>query len=100
MKTAEEVWNKLSYDQKTAATAVVFKHIKAHMGSSGTYRYLIYDRLGFGPDAYAVLMDGLYISNFIHDANASSKQSSACNVYEMVGDAYVCQGCGARFPRT
>ncbi len=28
-----------------------------------SYRYLIYDKLGFGMDAYGVLMEGLDINN-------------------------------------
>ncbi len=40
------------------------KHIVAHAKEGGTYRYLIYDRLGFAPDAYMPLMDdGITISN-------------------------------------
>jgi len=65
MKSVEEVWNSLTYDQRLAAAAVVFKAVWAHMQSGGTYRYLIYDRLGFEPDAYAVLLsEGMNISNY------------------------------------
>lgn len=34
---------------------------------SGSYRYLIYDMLGFNPGDYINLLDGLYITNAIVD---------------------------------
>jgi hypothetical protein len=52
------------YDMKLAVTRWVMKHIADHGKEGGSYRYLIYERLGFGPDAYAPLCsDGLFISN-------------------------------------
>jgi len=49
---------------KLAVTKWVMKHIVAHASEGGSYRYLIYERLGFGPEAYAPLCsDGLTISN-------------------------------------
>jgi len=49
---------------KLAVTKWVMKHIVAHASEGGSYRYLIYDRLGFGPEAYAPLCsDGMTISN-------------------------------------
>ena len=54
--------------EKIEWTAKVFKAIVDHIRFGGTYRYLIYDRLGFGVDAYVPLCnDGLYISNAIFD---------------------------------
>jgi len=65
MKTVEEVWNEMSYDQRLAATAYVFEKICEHAKSRGTFRYLIYDRLGFETDAYTLLYGagGMTISN-------------------------------------
>jgi hypothetical protein len=52
------------YETRLAVTAWVFEHVVAHARERGTYRYLIYERLGFGPDAYVPLcQDGLTISN-------------------------------------
>lgn len=52
------------HDMKLAVTKWVMKHIVDHAREGGSYRYLIYDRLGFGPEAYAPLCsDGLTISN-------------------------------------
>lgn len=49
---------------KLAITRWVMKHIVEHAKEGGSYRYLIYDRLGFDPEAYAPLCsDGLTISN-------------------------------------
>ncbi len=52
------------YETRLAVVAWAMKHIVDHARDRGTYRYLIYDRLGFGPDAYVPLCaDGLTISN-------------------------------------
>ena len=51
-------------ETKLAITAWVMKHIIEHATEGGSFRYLIYDRLGFGPEAYVPLCaDGLTISN-------------------------------------
>jgi hypothetical protein len=63
-----DVWDTLTYEQKLCATRVVFDKIGEHMTEGGTYRYLIYDRLGFDYDAYSFLYpEGLGISNMICD---------------------------------
>ena len=61
----DEVWKNTPYDTKLACTAYVFKKICEHAREGGTYRYLIYDRLGFDMDAYVVLLvnGGMDISN-------------------------------------
>jgi hypothetical protein len=65
------------YHTKLAVTAWVFKHVLAHANEGGTYRHLIFDRLGFGDDAYGFLLHagGLEISNEfdISRANAVRK---------------------------
>jgi hypothetical protein len=49
---------------KIAVTKWVFRNLVEHAQEGGTYRYLIYDRLGFGTEAYAPLCsDGMTISN-------------------------------------
>lgn len=49
---------------KLAITKWVMKHIVEHAKECGSYRYLIYHRLGFGPEAYGTLLDdGMVISN-------------------------------------
>jgi hypothetical protein len=60
----EELTNKCDPETKLAVTAWVFKHVVEHAKDGGSYRYLIYERLGFGPEAYVPLCDdGLTISN-------------------------------------
>lgn len=53
------------YETRLAVTAAVFRAICDHAREGGTFRYLIYDRLGFGPDAYLplYLAGGMEISN-------------------------------------
>ena len=64
MKEIKEVWDSLTHEQRLAATAYVFQKICEHARSGGTYRHLIYNRLGFGPGAYlALLPEGMHISN-------------------------------------
>jgi hypothetical protein len=61
----DEILEETSYDTKLAVTAWVCKHILDHAREGGSYRYLIYDRLGFDMDAYGVLQEAgaLEISN-------------------------------------
>lgn len=53
------------YETKLAVTAWVFQNIVDHAKEGGSFRYLIYDRLGFNMDAYVPLCEagGLEISN-------------------------------------
>jgi hypothetical protein len=54
----------VDYETKLVVTEWVMKHIVEHAIEGGSYRYLIYDRLGFGLDAYEPLCNhGLTISN-------------------------------------
>lgn len=63
-KEQQEIVDKLDNDTKIAVTRWVFKHLVNHTKEGGSYRYLIYDRLGFGMDAYVPLCDdGMTISN-------------------------------------
>lgn len=61
----DELVEKSDYDTRLAITAWACKHILDHARDGGTYRYLIYDRLGFDADAYGVLQENgaLEISN-------------------------------------
>lgn len=53
------------YETRLAVAAWVFDHIVKHAKEGGTFRYLIYNRLGFKQDAYAPLYmsGGMVISN-------------------------------------
>lgn len=54
-----------SYETRLAITAWVFENIVKHAQEGGTFRYLIYTRLGFDCDAYVPLYyaGGMTISN-------------------------------------
>lgn len=60
-----DVLRNANYATKLAVAMWIFEAIVDHAVDGGTFRYLIYDRLGFGPDAYAVLhaAGGMMISN-------------------------------------
>ena len=54
-----------SYQTRLDLACWVCAHIIAHSKDPGTYRVLIYNRMGFGPDAYVPLQiaGALAISN-------------------------------------
>jgi hypothetical protein len=80
------------YDMKLAVTRWVFKHIAAHGAEGGSYRHLIYDRLGFGPDAYAPLCsDGLFISNeFDAEVLPNAREALASGNHEKLKEVLNC----------
>lgn len=68
-KLVEECDNEV----KLAVTRWVMKNIVEHAQDGGSYRYLIYERLGFGPEAYGALLNyGMTISN---EFNLSDKEN-------------------------
>lgn len=76
--TYEEVMASIDETQRLAVTMQVFEAIRDHMREGGTFRYLIYDRLGFDTDAYIALLSsgGMDISNFICDAQKPKEEES------------------------
>jgi hypothetical protein len=64
-KTLEDLVEECPYETKLAVTAWVMRHIVEHAQDPGSFRYLIYQRLGFGSDAYVPLYmaGGMEISN-------------------------------------
>ncbi len=63
-KEDERVWSNLDEDIKLAVTRYIMKALVEHAQSGGSYRYLIYERLGFSIKAYAYLYpEGMTISN-------------------------------------
>lgn len=58
-----------SYEVKLAITAWVFSKVNDHMKEGGSFRYLIYHRMGFDGDAYVPLYcaGGMNISNACND---------------------------------
>lgn len=64
------------YETRLAVAAWVIEHIVAHGREGGSFRYLIYDRLGFGPDAYVPLYQagGMEISNYFDLSSQKHEQ--------------------------
>ena len=63
--TFPEIVASLTDEQRMAVASWVFQTLCDHAREGGTFRHLIYDRLGFGPEAYVALCEsgGLTISN-------------------------------------
>lgn len=61
----QKIWDELDLETRLACAAHVIRKIVDHGREGGTFRYLIYDRLGFGPEAYVplYLAGGMHISN-------------------------------------
>ena len=69
-KESEDFWNSLSKEDQLKAFCAISRRIyKGEIEERGTYRYVLYDVFGFGPDAYAAaqLAGYLTIHNAIYD---------------------------------
>jgi hypothetical protein len=66
------------YETRLAVAAWVIRAICDHGKEGGSFRYLIYDRLGFGPDAYFPLYTagGMEISNNFTLEGANADRTS------------------------
>jgi hypothetical protein len=60
-------------------TVRVFEKIADHAREGGTFRTLIYDRLGFGTEAYfpLYLAGGMQLSNILHEYNALTSDAKS-----------------------
>jgi hypothetical protein len=102
----DELVKNSDYDTRLAITAWVCKHILDHAKDGGSYRYLIYDRLGFDMDAYGVLQEAgaLDISNLfdlqkMEDIENHVKENKIESIKKLVGfcdepECYNEAGCG------
>ena len=65
MSEFDEIASKYDYDTRLDIAAWVISKIDEHGMEGGSFRTLIYARLGFGPDAYVPLYEagGMNISN-------------------------------------
>ena len=62
-KQENEFWENLTYDQKQLAFgAVVRRIVKGDIVEKGSYRYVLYNVFGFGPDAYLMGMNCGYMT--------------------------------------
>ena len=58
--------------------AWVFHHLNAHYGEGGSFRHLIYQRMGFDPSAYVGLCgQGMNLSNLMNCARDSREVDQA-----------------------
>ena len=106
----DELVKNSDYDTRLAITAWVCKHILDHAKDGGSYRYLIYDRLGFSEDAYGVLQENgaLDISNLFNlekmeDIENHVREHKIESIKSLVGfcdepECYIEASCG--FPTT
>jgi hypothetical protein len=73
-------WNNLSYDDQLKAFYSVVKRIhKGELEDRGSYRWILYDVFGFGPDSYLVGMECgfLELHNSIYDKEYSKRKARA-----------------------
>ena len=81
---AETLWNSLSYDDKcNAFHAVVSKLCKGDIEVKGSYRYVLYDIFGFGPDMYTRGMECGYMA--LHNSIMDEDQFAKANKW-MLGE--------------
>lgn len=63
----DKFWDNLSYDDQLRAFYSVVKRIhQGELKDKGTYRWVLYDVFGFGPEAYSVGMECGYMA--LHNA--------------------------------
>ena len=75
-KQSDQYWNSLSYEQKLNAFHSVCKRIyKGDVLEERSYRGVLYEIFGFGPDAYLVGMECNYMDlhNYIQEGVASHR---------------------------
>ena len=70
---ADNLWNSLSEEDRLKCFYSVCKRIhKGDIEERGSYRYVLYDVFGFGPEAYTVGMSCGYMD--IHNGLFTSKE--------------------------
>jgi hypothetical protein len=73
-KESEEFWNSLTKDQQLKVFCAVSRRIfKGEIQEQGTFRYVLYDTFGFGPEAYVPAQMSGYLS--IHNALFDSEEA-------------------------
>ena len=89
-KDSEAYWNSLSKEDQLKAFCAVSRRIyKGEIEERGTYRYVLYDVFGFGPEAYAPaqLAGYLTIHNSIHGPDHDERLLKAFCVKFGIEDA-------------
>ena len=73
-KDSESYWNSLSKDEQLKAFCAVVRRIhKGDLEDRGSYRYVLYQVFGFGPEAYAPAQMSGYLT--IHNALFDSEEA-------------------------
>lgn len=89
---ADDFWNSLTLEQKHNAFYSVVKRIyQGEIRDEGSYRYVLYDVFGFGPEAYGLGMDCGYLA--LHNRIVTAEEHQKFNniYYEEVGAKIVSQ---------
>ena len=56
-RECEEYWNTLSYEEQLKTFySVISRVVKGELEDKGSYRHVLYEVFGFGPDAYTIGM--------------------------------------------
>ena len=75
---AGHFWNSLSYEDKcNAFHVVVSKLFEGEIKVKGSYRYVLYDIFGFGPDMYTRGMDCGFMA--LHNSIMNDEQFNEAN---------------------
>lgn len=81
LEDAQEMyWNSLSKEQQLMAFCAVARRIfEGEIKHKGTYRYVLYNVFGFGPESYVQAQDAGYLAihNAIVDENYDSRLLTA-----------------------
>ena len=89
-KDSEDYWNSLSKEDQLKAFCAISRRIyKGEIEERGSYRYVLYDVFGFGPEAYAPaqLAGYLEIHNSIHGPDHDERLLKAFCVKFGIEDA-------------
>lgn len=65
MDEDEKIWNSLDTNTRIAVASHIIRQVNAIGQDGGSFRYFIYELLGFGPEAYVPLYEagGMTITN-------------------------------------
>ena len=88
MKNADEWWESLSQEEQMKAFYSVVKRIvQGELEDKGSYRYVLYDVFGFGPESYGMGMNCGYMAlhNAIFDGEEYQRMKGV-NRLEVIGN--------------
>ena len=81
-KEADDWWSELTIDEQLQAFYSVIKRVyRGDVVEQGSYRYVLYNVFGFGPDSYAVGMDCGYMS--LHNSIKTNEEEQILQDYRI-----------------